>query len=264
MNAAIYSLFRPLYRPIVGYLRRRLSGNYLEHPELAPPEPWDYIQLLAERRLHEYLGHDRNKVENIVIVGAYDGQEVARMEQTYPASRFFCFEPMPRNYETLIAHYGSNSRVFCRRLALSNVAGKETFFDPEMVGTGSLLQPDGSKWTNCHDRGLGNVQVVEVEVGTLDDELKELSTIDLLWLDVQGAELLVLQGGRGTLARTRAAFLEVWMKESAYENGCKFEEVKRFMEETGFQCIALGVDPANYVGNSLWIRADCPNELSPC
>ena len=44
-----------------------------------------------------------------------------------------------------------------------------------------------------------------VEGTTLDDEFRDI-VIDLLWIDVQGAELLVLEGGVLTLEGVKSIF----------------------------------------------------------
>ena len=77
---------------------------------------------------------------------------------------------------------------------------------------------------------------------TLDDwyQISELQTIDLLWLDVQGAELDVLRAGRIALRNTRVCHLEV-SRKSLYLNGATFRDIKSFMKQMGFKAVAVRI-----------------------
>jgi hypothetical protein len=93
-----------------------------------------------------------------------------------------------------------------------------------------------------------------VNVSTLDKEAADLDKIDLLWIDVQGAEGRVLKGATATMPRVRAVFIEVALVNSPYQGALLFPELERMMHAFGFLCVGLGIDGWNYSGNALWIR----------
>lgn len=74
------------------------------------------------------------------------------------------------------------------------MAGRMPFALTEVAFTSALLPPDH----------LGD-SVVEVEVTTVDDVVREagLRQVDMMKVDVEGAEGLVLRGAQETLARFR-------------------------------------------------------------
>jgi FkbM family methyltransferase len=190
-------------------LRRRLSTNYYEHPEMELPLPYDLVQLDVERHLHKYLHVPPEKISQIIIVGACDASEVRRMRQVYSQAQFLCFEPNPQSFQKVVDTYARCPWVTVRKLAVSDAPGHECFYELDMPGNGSLLKPDVDLWSSTVRWKNKNMTSFEVELSTLDREASSLETIDLLWMDVQGAEGKVLAGGPETLKRTKAVFLEV-------------------------------------------------------
>ncbi len=212
-------------------------------------KPWDYVQQDAEQRLAGYLRCEPDAVQLIVIVGAWHGDEVARMLSHYQSCSFICLEPNPGDYAELAARFRDNDRVVCLPLAASDVTGAVTFHLVERSGTSSLLAP------RQDDPRLNKAGVIDVPASRLDDlvELRGLQ-VDCLWIDAQGAELRVLAGAAETLKRTRTLFLEVATLESSYQDGATMADLAAMLEPLGFTLRSLGTDSANGEGNSLWVR----------
>jgi FkbM family methyltransferase len=225
-------------------MRRRLGREY----------SYEAMQLEVERRLHHYLHVDAESIEQIVIVGANDGGEIPRLRLTYPRSRFLCFEPSPVWYNRLTETFRQADYVENRKLALSDCSGSAIFHELPLAGNGSLLPPDREHWSSFSQIKENEVTSFEVAMSTLDHEAKGLKQIDLLWIDVQGAEGSVLKGGIETLRRVAAVFLEVALIDSPYRGALLFPQLQTMLTNFGFFCVGLGVDGWNYSGNSLWIR----------
>lgn len=66
----------------------------------------------------------------------------------------------------------------------------------------------------------------------------ELSHVDLLKLDVQGAEHLVIRGGQDTLAKTTMVWTEISFKR-LYEDACLYYEVFDLLSSAGFRLYDL-------------------------
>ena len=266
-NASLQQTFwdfvRPLHSPLTKMLRRRLGQNYAEHPEMAIPPPYEAIGLEVERHLHRYLHVDPADIQNIVMVGANMGEEMPRMRHSYPRCRFLCFEPSPRWFDYLTSHYSRLDYIQCRDLALGESPGTATFYELPMAGNGSLLPPDAEQWKRVTRSEDAKVTTYDVRVSTLDEETATLEKIDLLWVDVQGAEGKVLAGGVKTLARVQAVFLEVWMAQAAYEGALLFPEIDAILRQAGFVCVGLGLDGWNFTGNALWIRNPAEKACRP-
>ena len=82
---------------------------------------------------------------------------------------------------------------------------------------------------------------IKTRVRSLDrlcDEFGFNYAIDLLKLDVQGAEGMVLEGARETLRRVRSVWTEVSFRP-LYEESSTFRDVYDFFRRAGFHLIAL-------------------------
>jgi FkbM family methyltransferase len=218
------------------------------------PPAYEAVQLEVERRLHHYLHRSSDKIEQIVIVGANDGAEIRRLRRTYRRSKFLCFEPSPGWYNQLTDNFRGADYVESRKLALSDSSGSATFYELPLAGNGSILPPDRQRWSSFNRVKDNEMTSFDVAVSTLDSEAKGLAHVDLLWIDVQGAEGRVLRGAAETLSRVSAIFMEVALLDSPYEGTVLFPELEAMLAGFGFLCVGLGIDGWNYSGNALWIR----------
>jgi FkbM family methyltransferase len=256
MKNRIYDLLRPFYGPITKAVRGKLVTEqaFVQHPEMAIPRPWDYVQFQAERNLHAYLHTSRDQINNVVIVGAYDGSEVKVMEKSYPNAHFTLFEPSPKNFPLIQKAFADSKKVKCVRKACGEEPGAMSFYELPMEGNGSLLKPDPEEWQRFTQWPDNKVTEHKVDVTTLDLEISPSDPIDLLWVDVQGAELQVLRGAKASLSSTKAVFLEVALAKSPYSGGALLHELSEMLQPYGHQLVLLGLDPWNFTGNALWLK----------
>ena len=81
---------------------------------------------------------------------------------------------------------------------------------------------------------FSDFKIFKLNMYTLDNELQDDErTIDLLKLDVQGAELLILDGSKNTLKRTEFVLLEVNIVQYNKDSPL-FAEVIKYMDDIGF------------------------------
>jgi FkbM family methyltransferase len=253
LKRKFWDAVRPLHAPLSKAARKRLGRNYFEHPEMELPPAYEAVQLEAERRLHCYLHVSPQEIRQIVIVGASNGEEIPRLHRSYPNARFLCFEPSPKSYRELAQKFREDF-IATREMALSDRSGAATFYELPLGGNGSLLRPDAEQWSDFTQSDDNEVASFQVSVSTLDREAAELKKIDLLWMDVQGAEGNVLRGATETLRRVSAVFLEIALIHSPYEGTLLFPELQSMLRGCGFLCVGLGLDGWNYSGNALWVR----------
>jgi FkbM family methyltransferase len=253
LRRRLWDAVRPLHAPLTRKLRRRLGRNFAEHPEMELPPPYETVQLDVERHLPKYLHVDSAAILRIVVVGAHEGDEILRMRAAYPKAQFLCFEPNPASCQRLVEKYRGLDFVDVRQLALADLPGKTWFYEMEMPGNGSLLEPDPVSWATINQSQQNAVSSFEVTLSTLDLEARGMP-VDLLWMDVQGAEARVLAGAESTLVRTKAVFLEVALVQSPYKGAALFDEISASLRTHGFFCVALGVDGWNGTGNALFVR----------
>ncbi|HEV2045252.1 MAG TPA: FkbM family methyltransferase, partial [Chthoniobacterales bacterium] len=142
----------------------------------------------------------------------------------------------------------------CSDMALSDKVGIATFYELPMPGNGSLLQPNSDRWAEFNQWKDKTMHSFEVRVSTLDVEATGIEQIDLLWIDVQGAEGNVLKGASKTIKRVAAVFLETALVESPYQGAVLFPDLDAMLKAAGFTCVGLGIDGWNFTGNAFWVR----------
>lgn len=88
-----------------------------------------------------------------------------------------------------------------------------------------------------HLNSLHEVEQLTVKTHRLDDVLPD-EAIDFLKLDIQGAELLALQGAERTLSRTAVVHCEVELSP-IYEGQSLLPDIQKHMNERGFSLVDL-------------------------
>lgn len=161
----------------------------------------------------------------IVDVGAYTGQTVNDYLLSFPHARVLALEPTPVSFSQLKRRFDSESRVKCLNLAVSDSNGEVSFNINEFSPTNSILSTDSNADTYWGNELLGTVEEVSVQCKTLDHlcQQENINHIDILKLDVQGAELQVLNGAEQLLCNKgisiiylEVIFVPTYIGQSAY------------------------------------------------
>ena len=133
--------------------------------------------------------------------------------------------------------------------AISSTNGRANFYETSLEGNGSLLEIG-----ELSKKSYGSSQEEKflAETTTLDTFYKN-KDLDILWIDVQGAEKLVLQGAKETLKKIKAVFIEISIKNDLYLKSVTMEELDEILLGNGFKLVLLGTD-FNLTGNALYIK----------
>jgi FkbM family methyltransferase len=127
--------------------------------------------------------------------------------------KVYAIEPLPRNYKILkINEKLNNVKINSFNIAAGNKNGKvKLYYTPGNWGISSIKYEQKA--------------FIEVEMKPLDKIINEES-IDLIKIDVEGAEDLVLEGARNCLRRTKMLIIE-YHKHSIFN-------VYKILKEEGF------------------------------
>jgi FkbM family methyltransferase len=155
-----------------------------------------------------------------------------------PSGRVFGFEPVPHLFQRLKENIALNAfdRVASLyQMALSRETGQATI---------------KAAWEDCDNQGMASLRntdhphltrALEIRTITLDQFVREkhLDRIDLIKMDVQGAEPWVIEGGASTLRRLQPDLL---LEVSPYDLrsfGKTSADLLQMIESVGYECYQL-------------------------
>jgi FkbM family methyltransferase len=155
--------------------------------------------------------HLLNGQREIIIfdVGAYHGEMAHYYRSRFPDSIVYSFEPFAESFSALQSNTHNDSLIRTFNLGFSDQDGQSRFFSNSFAVTNSLLAAEHSTddvW------GKGVVQTKDeilVHMTTLDQFVSQhsIEKIDILKMDVQGAEHLVLAGATDTLEKNKVRMI---------------------------------------------------------
>ena len=175
--------------------------------------------LLATRFLPHLCGADSSFVD----VGAHIGSVVASVRRKVPDSRIIAIEAMPDKVASLKRRF---PHIRVHQCAAGESEAEMTFYvNTELTGYSSLVQPRIS--------GNPAVTCISVKVKPLDS-LVPTDKVDVVKIDVEGAELGVIRGSAALIGRCRpiimfeSALLETEQQREAAEGIYAFLDSREF------------------------------------
>jgi FkbM family methyltransferase len=194
----------PLLRSVINRLSRR-AGRPSEAPH--------HERLLSKPEIHKLVGRDDPL---ILEIGCNDGGDSLGFLAEFPSCRLHCFECDPRPIQSFRSNV-SDDRVQLHEVALSDHTGVATLhmsggtdnrFREDWDLSSSLLEPTGHLTAVPFVTFERTCQVETVRLDDWADRVIPDGVVDFIWMDVQGAEHLVIAGGASTFARTRFCYFE--------------------------------------------------------
>ena len=213
----------------------------------------DLFQIIASLSLPSPKG--------MLQVGASYGQEF----ETFKANGVRCgvfIEPLPEPFAHLSAICQRTPGMVAVQALCADVSGRNfTFHIASNAGQSSSVLPPAN-----HLVEFGSVrfeQAIQLTSTSLDDLLASVAAhgkgyadicegLDTLYMDTQGAELMVLQGGSATLARMNYVYTEVTRNE-LYQGAPALDELVRVLAAAGFSLNNVNFND-HHCADALFIR----------
>jgi FkbM family methyltransferase len=174
-----------------------------------------------------------------VEVGANNGGHTSLFASV--VKRVIAFEAHP----SLTGHHVTafHPNVKWIQKAVSNCVGISRF-NISTSDDGSMMNSSSLREITPHLFPEIKFYPIEVETTTLDNEVVA-ECIDLIWMDVQGAELEVLQGATESLKRTKMVSIE--FHESQYCGASSAKDVRDLLLPYGFTEIVIAGDRSVFI-----------------
>ena len=176
----------------------------------------------------------------VVDVGAHIGIFTLYVKKVFPKSQVIAIEPCPLSFRLLKLNIRINnlSDIIVVPCALSSSRGYITLYS----GLGWREASTTKLEFATHFAEYGKT-TLKVSTTTLDDLARSIcvTSIDLIKIDVEGAELDVLKGGGKTLTRTKELVI------AAYHTPTEADEIEVFLRGHGFNVRRYLAGGATYI-----------------
>ena len=187
-------------------------------------------------------------VKVIADIGSWHGKQAIELAKIFPKAKILVFEPSPENKSECVNNIlnsgiNQNQFIFISD-ALSDLKGQCTFYilDTEKTsssnkGIGSLSKlKEGVNGSFIGDYWPQKEITVNTDTGDNILNLLNLPCFDLIWMDVQGAELKVLKGLSSTITKTKAIMTEAG-EIPYYEEHSLLPDLDTYLSGKGFSQI---------------------------
>jgi FkbM family methyltransferase len=209
-------------------IARSIAAKFGHRTARKSPDPENFDAFAQQRRL---LAAIPSPV--IFDIGAHRGQTSVKYAAYVPNATIHAFEPFPESFAALVKNTAHLPQVTGHPIGLADIAGEMALNANAAAPTNSLLDTH-----RCADAAWGKGLLetrakVSCRFSTVDACLAEyrIDRVDLLKLDVQGAEYKVLQGAANALAdgRVDVIYMEIILVPT-YERQWRLAEYLDFLE----------------------------------
>ena len=185
----------------------------------------------------------KNKeVEVIFDVGACHALESVELSKKYPNAKVYTFEANPVSYNVCLENTEGYDSITVINEAVNDYDGLCKFYPMDKEKTITTWE-DGNQGASSLYRANGQYDFIEkyvqyeieVPCTRLDTfcEKNDIDKIDIIWMDLQGAELKALQSLGSLLDTVQIIHTELEMNPM-YEGQCLFSDVNEYLINNGF------------------------------
>ncbi|MEO9191479.1 MAG: FkbM family methyltransferase [Acetobacteraceae bacterium] len=187
-------------------------------------------------------GIDCDTFGAVFDIGSRDGRQALELANLFRGADIVAIECNRETLDICRRNVAQNSRIRLVDKAINSFTGRCPFYpiDPTRTIT---TWADGNPGASSLFVATGDYPIeeyvqnaVEVDCIRVDDLCAKLQidVIDLIWMDLQGAELLALQSAGALLDKVRYIYTEV-SHRPIYKGQCLFADVEAFLTARGFK-----------------------------
>ena len=195
-----------------------------------------------ERFLEKLAG--RISMPSVILdVGSWHAEQSVEFSAAFPKAKVWAFEVNPPSVR--VCRTKRTSQIAVVRGAVCDKDGPVDFYPidvekhPDCLEGSAGMFPTSARWPEYSKRYIGAHKRIVVPGIRLDTWAASVGVkhVDIVWMDLQGAELLALKGMGKLLETVQAIWTEVSYRE-LFKGGVLFPELDRFLWLNGFACVA--------------------------
>jgi len=213
---------------------------------------------------NEIIGYEN--IKTIFEFGSRYGEDTVEFAKRYPRATIYGFEC---NKSTLLEcreRTSTYSNIVLTEKAVTEIDGPTSFFPINKEKT-TTTWSDGNQGASSLFRASGKYEIEDyvqdedvVEGISLKSfmDSKGIDGIDLIWMDVQGAELMAMKGlgeklGNVKIIQAEVEFIEI------YKGQPLFEDFKNYLISNYFDFIGFN-SMSCYSGDAIFANKQCLSE----
>ena len=197
--------------------------------------------------------HHNITPRGIILIGAYDGKTLKRLNLPNTV-KILVIDANQGAVERLQENFANSPNIQVVQAAIANHNDTVTLHLTSLESSSSILP-----WKQYSEiyPNIKEIQQLTLSSHTLDTLLEELnlspSDFNILILDIQGAELLALEGATQLLNNLDAIYTNVHYQE-LFEGGALAEEVNQFLTDYQFDIVAEDTPYHPAWGEAFYVR----------
>ena len=197
--------------------------------------------------------HHNITPRGIILIGAYDGKTLKRLNIPNTVKTLL-IDANPSAVKRLQENFADSPHIQVVQAAIANHNDTVTLHLTSLESSSSILP-----WKQYSEiyPNIKEIQQLTLSARTLDTLLEELnlspSDFNILILDIQGAELLALEGANQLLNTLDAIYTTVYYQE-LFEGGALAEEVNQFLADYQFDSVAEETPYHPAWGEAFYVR----------
>lgn len=201
---------------------------------------------MVEQNLYRYVKTvekilPKKPIRYIFELGARDCAETLAFHKLFPDAKIYSFECNPATLPVCRNRTRNKKNITLVEKAVSDKQGTISFFPTNPALTETTWE-DGNPGASSLFKASGDYPVekyvqdeIKVKTTSLEKFMKhhKVPRIDLLWMDIQGAELMALKGASSRLTDIMTVHLEVEFME-IYSGQPLYKQLKRYLNKNNF------------------------------
>lgn len=193
--------------------------------------PYDLVvDEIYDRQAVEIISCVLDSSSNTIDIGCHKGQFLEKFISCAPDGKHFAFEPIPELAQELIKKFPSADIRSC---AVSDKSGSATFF----------VVPEKPARSGLNERAFMSPnlkrEAISVSTARLDDLIPQSIRVKLIKIDVEGAEGLVISGGKETIIRNRPYIIFEHGQSSSKAFGTLSGDIYQMIRSCGLEVSTL-------------------------
>lgn len=196
---------------------------------------------------------------SVLQVGASGGQEIPLFLSS-GVTHAVMIEPLDYPFSVLCANTQGIGNYLPVQSAVGATDGESvTFFVASNDGqSSSILKPAQHLAAFPHVEFNEKINTNSFTLDTLARSVKASNQnfpdrYDLIYIDVQGAELEVFKGASKSLLSAKYIFTEVGFG-GGYENDVSYLRLAQYLDAFGYKLVSLNIDPTHGYGDAFFMR----------